>query len=248
MERSELLVRRSQEELERAQSALEEAEGQQAIAASNVAAARAELSRARQALNDTQVRAPFAGVISEKIVTVGEMVSPGTVLFRLVDHDVVRVLIRTPADDIALLHAGLPAEVLVEGFSKPFRGRVAYVGPRADTRTRTFPVEVLVDNAGQRRLLPGMFARVEVPLKTYPSATLIPRSSVLTQGKDATVFVVDPKGKTAHRRTIGIVRPFGSRHLIRQGLHPGDLLVITGQHLLQDGAKVRVVGKHRFEP
>ncbi|MFQ5912898.1 MAG: efflux RND transporter periplasmic adaptor subunit [Nitrospinota bacterium] len=241
LERSELLVRRTQEELQRAQSALEELDGQRAMAASNVAAARAELSRAQQSLKDSQVRAPFSGVISEKVVTVGEMVSPGTVLFRLVDHDVVRVLIRAPAHDIGLLHPGLPAEVLVEGFSRPFRGKVAYVGPRADARTRTFPVEVLVDNTGLRRLLPGIFARARVPLKTYPSAILIPRSSVVAQEKGSAVFIVDPERRTAKKRPIRIARAFGSRLLISQGLDAGDLLVIRGQPMLDDGARVRVV-------
>ncbi|MFQ5691923.1 MAG: efflux RND transporter periplasmic adaptor subunit, partial [Nitrospinota bacterium] len=208
MERSELLVRRSQEELERAESALEEAEGQEAMATANVEAARAELSRAQQALEDTQVRVPFTGVIAEKVVTVGEMVSPGTVLFRLVDLDVVRVLIRAPADDIGLLHPGLTAEVRVEGFSEPFRGRVAYVGPRADIQSRTFPVEVLVENRGPRRLLPGMFARVSIPVRTYPSAILIPQSSVVNRAPGPAVFVIDPESGVARRRPITIERTF----------------------------------------
>ena len=122
MERSELLVRRTQEDLQRAERALEEAEGQSAISVSNISAAEAELSRARQALSDTRLRAPFKGVISEKSVTVGEVVSPGTVLFRVVDHEVVRVQIRAPAADIRQVRSGLPASIRVEGFEKPFPG------------------------------------------------------------------------------------------------------------------------------
>ena len=245
MERSELLVRRSQEELERAQNALEETKGQRGIAAANVAAAAAELSRARLILKDTRVLAPFAGVIAEKVVTAGEMVKPGTILFRLVDHDVVRIRIRAPAADISLLHPGLSASVRVEGFGEAFRGRVAYVGPRADNRTRTFPIEVLVANRGPRRLLPGMFARVRVPLEIYPSAILIPRGSVATDGNNRFVFLIDPKRKTARRRPIRIAREFGPRLLVRGGLRAGDLLVATGRRLLEDGAKVRIVTERR---
>ena len=245
MERSELLVRRSQEELERAQNALEETKGQRGIAAANVAAAAAELSRARLTLKDTRVLAPFAGVIAEKVVTAGEMVKPGTILFRLVDHNVVRIRIRAPAADISLLHPGLLASVRVKGFGEAFRGRVAYVGPRADNRTRTFPIEVLVANRGPRRLLPGMFARVRVPLETYPSAILIPRGSVAANGKNRFVFLIDPKRKTARRRPIRIARKFGPRLLVRGGLQDGDLLVATGRRLLEDGAKVRIVTERR---
>lgn len=245
MERSELLVRRGQEELERAQNALEETKGQRGIAAANVAAAAAELSRARLTLKDTRVLAPFAGVIAEKVVTAGEMVKPGTILFRLVDHDVARIRIRAPAADIRLLHPGLSASVRVEGFGEAFRGRVAYVGPRADDRTRTFPIEVLVANRGPRQLLPGMFARVRVPLETYPSAILIPRGSVAGGGKNRFVFLIDPKRNIARRRPIRIAREFGPRLLVRGGLRPGDLLVATGRRLLEDGAKVRIVAERR---
>jgi multidrug efflux pump subunit AcrA (membrane-fusion protein) len=247
VERAELLVRRGQEELERARSALEEAEGQQAIAVANVAAAEAELSRARQALKDTQVRAPFSGFISEKVVTVGEMVSPGTVLFRLVDLSSVRVLIRAPADEVVLLRPGLPGKVFVEGFDRPFQGRVAYIGPMADSQTRTFPVEILVKNETQRRLLPGMFARVKVSLKTYNSAILIPRASIANRGNNSAVFVVDAERGIARRRPIKIERSFGSLNLIGQGLSAGDLLVVTGQQLLLDGAKVRSARKQNFD-
>ena len=241
MERSELLVRRTQEDLQRAERALEEAEGQSAISVSNISAAEAELSRARQALSDTRLRAPFKGVISEKSVTVGEVVSPGTVLFRVVDHEVVRVQIRAPAADIRQVRSGLPASIRVEGFEKPFPGRVAYIGPLADTRTRTFPIEILVDNRGGERLLPGMFARVTIPLKSYPSAILVPRAAVIHRGKDPFVFVVDPSSGTARRRTLRISRAFGSRLLVTEGLRAGDRLVTSGQHLLKDGAKVRVI-------
>ncbi|MFQ5897540.1 MAG: efflux RND transporter periplasmic adaptor subunit [Candidatus Methylomirabilia bacterium] len=248
LERAELTLRRIQEELELAESGLREANAKHAVAVADAAAAAAELARARQALADTQVRAPFAGVISEKLVTVGEQVAPGTVLFRLADLAVVKILARVRADNIGLLHPGAVAQLRVAGFPEAFHGRVAHVGPRADTATRTFPVEILVDNKGPRRLLPGMFARASIPVRSYPTAILIPRSSVVARDGAPIVFIADAERQIVHSQGITIARTFGSRYLIHEGLAPGDLLVVTGQHLLRDGAPVQVVETRQLEP
>ncbi|MFQ5846261.1 MAG: efflux RND transporter periplasmic adaptor subunit [Candidatus Methylomirabilales bacterium] len=248
LKRVELALRQVQEEVERAESGLREASAQRGVAKADLASAQAELARARDALADTQVRAPFAGVISEKPVTLGEHVAPGTVLFRLADLKVVKILIRIPADDVGFLHPGAKAEVTLTGFPEPLEGRVEHIGPRADAKTRTFPVEVLVENRGPRKLLPGMFARASIPVRTYPRAILIPRPSVLTEDGGPIVFVADPERKTAHRRPVTIARTFGSRHLITGGLESGDLLVVTGHRLLQEGAPIRVVETRELTP
>ena len=248
VERAELSVRQIQEELERAESGLREAEVQHAVAEAELTSTQAELARAREDLADTQVRAPFTGVISEKQITLGEQVVPGTILFRLADFTIVKLLIRIPTDDIEFLHPGMGAEVIVSGLSETFRGRVEHIGPSADHETRTFPVEVLVENQGSKRLLPGMFARAHIPVRTYPKAILIPRTSVLSESGGPAVFVADIEHGIARRRPVTIARTFGSRHLIRRGLQAGDLLVIMGQRLLRDGATIRVAGKRELEP
>ena len=248
VKRVELAFRQTQEELERAESGLHEAKAQHAWAKADLASAQAELSRARDVLADTEVRAPFAGIISEKRVTLGEQVAPGTVLFRLADLKTVKVLIRISADDVGFLQSGAEAHVTVKALPEPLQGRVEHIGPRADTETRTFPVEVLVENRGPRQLLPGMFARASIPVRSYPQAILIPRASVLTEDGTPAVFVADTNNGTAHRRSLTIARTFGSRHLITRGLEPGDLLVVTGHRLLRDGAPIRVVETRELEP
>jgi multidrug efflux pump subunit AcrA (membrane-fusion protein) len=244
----ELAFHRTQEEFERAESGLREAEGEHAVAKAELASAQAELSRAQDALADTQVRAPFAGIISEKPATLGEQVAPGTVLFRLADIKTVKILIRIPADDIGFLHPGENADITLTGFPEPFQGRVEHIGPRADPETRTFPAEILVENRGPRQLLPGMFARATIPVRSYPQAILIPRASVLTEDGTSAVFVADPKQETAQRRPVTIGRTFGPRYLVTRGLEPGDLLVVTGHRLLRDGAAIRVVETRELTP
>jgi RND family efflux transporter MFP subunit len=247
-ERAEMGIRDIQEELERTESGLREAEVRHAVAKAELARARAEREQAQEDLADTQVRAPFAGVISEKQITLGEQVAPGTSLFRLADLTVVKLLIRIPVDEIDFLRPGIMTDVSVSGLPGIFQGRVEHIGPRADTETRTFPVEVLIENQGSKKLLPGMFARANIPVRTYPKAILIPRTSVLGENGAPIVFIADMKRSTAHRRPVTIARTFGSRHLIHEGLQDGELLIITGQRLLQDGAVIRVTGKLELKP
>ncbi len=247
-ERAELALHRIEEEVERTESGLREAEVAHAVAEAEVASAEAELARAQESLADTKVRAPFAGVISEKTVTLGEQVSPGKVLFRLAELSVVKLQLRIPPDDIEFVRRGTITDVTVSVSPQAFQGRVANIGPRADDETRSFPVEVLVENRGPMRLRPGMFARAKIPVRTYPNAILVPRSSVLTDSGKSVVFVAQPEQRIAERRSVTISRTFGSRYLITEGLEPGDLLVISGQALLRDKAAIRVVGTRKIEP
>jgi RND family efflux transporter MFP subunit len=237
----ELALRRTQEEVERAESGLREAEAQLAVAEAEVASAEAERLRAREALADTRVRAPFAGIITRKSVTLGEQVAPGTILVRLADIGTVKLVIRIPADDVASLRIGAEAEITVAAFPQPLTGRVAYLGPGADAETRTFPVEILVENRGPRPLLPGMFARATVAVRTYPQAVLIPRSSLLSADGVPGVFVAEAGTGLARRRPVAVERAFGSRLLVAEGLAAGDLLIVVGHRLLTEGAAIRVV-------
>lgn len=248
VERAELAMRRVEEEAKRTESGLREAEVQLAVAQADLAAAEADLARAKKSLADTRVRAPFAGIISEKKVTLGEQVNPGTVLFRLAEIDQVKLLVRIPPEDIAFLRTGMEADVTISVAPTALPGRVAHIGPRADPETRSFPVEVLVTNRADAQLLPGMFARARIPVRTYPEAILIPRSSVLSLSGKTIAFVANSDSGAAELKRVTVGRTFGSRHLITQGLKPGDRLIVSGQALLQDQAAIRVVGTREPEP
>ncbi|HEX9879100.1 MAG TPA: efflux RND transporter periplasmic adaptor subunit, partial [Candidatus Binatia bacterium] len=213
VERAELAMRRVEEEAKRTESGLREAEVQLAVAQADLAAAEADLARAKKSLADTRVRAPFAGIISEKKVTLGEQVNPGTVLFRLAEIDQVKLLVRIPPEDIAFLRTGMEADVTISVAPTALPGRVAHIGPRADPETRSFPVEVLVTNRADAQLLPGMFARARIPVRTYPEAILIPRSSVLSLSGKTIAFVANSDSGAAELKRVTVGRTFGSRHL-----------------------------------
>ena len=240
VERQELSWRRIEEELESARSGQRETEALHAIARAELALANAQLDQARETLRDTEIHAPYSGIIARKSVTLGERVAPGQVLFRLADIETVKLDVRIPVADIHRLDTRIAAEVRVTGMEQEFTGRVANIGPRADQDTRSFPVEIFMANPG-RKLLPGMFGRAVIPVGTYPGAILIPRESVLFEDGEPAVFVVDPEAGVSARRAVRIARRFGARYMVSAGLEPGDLLVTAGQRVLLDGARIRVV-------
>lgn len=245
-ERQELAWRRIEEELEFARSGQRETKALHAIARADLALARVQREQAQATLKDTGIRAPFAGVITRKSVTLGERVTPGQVLFRLADIETVKLEVRIPAEDIHRLDARTEARVRVRGLGEEFAGRVTNIGPRADLETRSFPVEIFVANPPGRKLLPGMFASAAIPVGEYPDAVLVPRESVLFEDGKPTVFVADPRRNLAARREVTISRRFGPRYMIAAGLRPGELLVTAGQRLLVDGARIRIVTRRRL--
>lgn len=240
VERQELSWRRIEEELESARSGQRQTEALYAIAQADLDLVDVQLEQARETLRDTEIRAPYAGIIARKNVTLGERVAPGQVLFQLADVETVKLELRIPASDIRQIDARAAASVRVAGIEQEFTGEVANIGPRADRGTRSFPVELFLSNR-ERRLLPGMFARAMIPVRDYPSAILIPRESVLFEDGRAAVFVADPDAGRATRRAVRIARRFGARYMIAAGLEVGDLIVTAGQRLLLDGARIRVV-------
>lgn len=245
-ERQELAWRRIEEELEFARSGQRETEALHAIAKADLELARVQREQAQETLKDTEIRAPFAGVITRKSVTLGERITPGHVLFRLADIETVKLEVRIPAEDIHRLDARVVAKVRVRGLGEEFAGRVTNIGPRADLETRSFPVEIFVANPPGRKLLPGMFASAAIPVGEYPDAVLIPRESVIFEDGEPTVFVADPQRNLAARRGVTISRRFGPRYMITAGLRPGELLVTAGQRLLVDGARIRIVTRRRL--
>lgn len=246
MERQELAWRRIEEELEGAESGRRQAQAQQAIAKAELASAGVDLEQARENLRDTEIRAPFSGVIAEKNVALGERVTPATVLYVLTDIAMVKLNVRIPATDIHQLDTGIDTRVFVRGLNEKILGRVTNIGPRADAATRSFPVEIFITQSPSERLLPGMFARALIPVADYPGAILIPRESVVFDKGEPTVFVVDGDRNVAIRRSITIDRQFGSRYMVARGIEPGELLVTAGQRLLVDGARVRIVARREL--
>lgn len=241
---AEQQVRSAEQQLKAAQEQLvltekgARQEDRTAIAA-KVQQAEAALQLARISLQESTIYAPMAGVVSCKNLDEGNMVSPGVCIVTIVQVDTVKVVVGVGERDVALIAEGkTKAIVRTEAYDEVFEGTVQKVSPVADERTRTVEVEIHVPNP-QRRLKPGMFARVELVLREKKGVPVIPDHAVTWVEDEPFVTVVND-GK-AHRRAVKLGLAEGPVVEVTEGLQAGALVVTRGQQGLNEGDPVAVI-------
>ncbi|MFB0507769.1 MAG: efflux RND transporter periplasmic adaptor subunit [Thermodesulfobacteriota bacterium] len=238
---NEMELRRS--EFEKARSELESRQARIQTIEADLMAARVEVDRLQEDLADTVVRAPFDGVIGDRFVEMGDQVAPGQKLFTVLEISSVKVVARFPSEFIGRIEAGIPVEVTIRAYpATVFMGSVIHVYPEADPKTRTFAVEVKVNNQLKPMILPGMFARVRFPVMNLDQALVIPRDALMEDDRGTYLYTVDHSTKTARRRNL-VIEDLGAEDaVVREGLRPGETVVVRGQERLHDGAPVEWFG------
>ncbi len=176
-----------------------------------LATAQASLATAREAIDATEIRAPFAGRIERLEVDPDEYVEEGAAIATVVDTSPLTVTIRVPQQALRSVRTGLPAEVtFITGEIRP--GEVTFVGTSADAETRTFLAEVTVDNPGGE-IPAGVSAEVRIPTGTEVAHLLSPAIMSLsaegvlgikTLGEDGTVVFNDVEIVRAESRGIWV--------------------------------------------
>jgi membrane fusion protein (multidrug efflux system) len=197
----------------------------------------ARLAAARSRLGDLQIRAPFAGRVGLRRISVGSLVGPGTVITTLDDTDTMKVDFTVPEAALAAVTPGLA--IAARSVSYPdqvFAGKVASVDSRVDPSTRSITVRALVPNPAGL-LKPGMFLTVRLA-RDATDALVVPEQALVPEQGDMFVFVV--KDGTAEKRLVRIGQRRVGNVQIVQGLEAGDLVVTEGTQKLRDGARVQV--------
>jgi len=233
----------SQSEFEQRRTQME-ASRQQLDAARNGAAqqyqalqaARARVSLAHKSVADTTVRAPFAGVVAERLVSVGDYVTKGMKVAVVVRVNPLRVQLTVPEQSVSAVKVGAPITFQVDAFpGREFTGTVRYVSPTLEASRRALTVEAVVQNQSGD-LKPGLFAtaRIEEPEKV--PAVLVPADAVQTTAGTSRVYVVN--GDTAEERIVTLGQQVGSLVEIATGLKAGEKVATKNVAQLFDGAKV----------
>lgn len=208
-------------------------------------AAAAQLEEARIALGDTELRAPFNGVLVERRVEIGTLVSPGMAAFTVADLQQVKVRFSVPDTALDLFHTGRLLPVSVDAYpNERFEGRVLSVAPAADPKSRSFEIIVAIDNP-TLTLRSGMIASIEVRNDaTEHRQVRIPIDALVhdpTRDRYV-VYAVAPTDKgTATVKAIE-VRPgplVGNQVSILDGLSAGQRIVASGANMLQPGDVVK---------
>ena len=221
---------------------------QKTSADEGVKQARAAFQQAVVRRNEADIRAPFDGVIGRLFVEVGDMVGPGVPIAVVVDLTPLIGKVQIPERDLGLIYSKQPATLTVAAYpGAVFHGAVRRISPIIDPVTRMAEVEVLLPNE-DRRLKPGMFARVNIEVDRRPHALMLPSDAVLQESRlragdvsgnvERTYYVFVKQGNKAVRRAVDLGYTTGDRVEIRSGVSAGDSVVVQGQHLVQDGQLV----------
>jgi RND family efflux transporter MFP subunit len=213
----------------------------QARSAAEGAAARLAVLEAR--LARTVLRSPVDGVFDERAVEVGEMVTPGMRVGRVVSTQRLKVTAGIPERFAADLAVGAAARLTFDVFpGRDLEGRVSFVGSAVNTDDRTFPVEIVLDNPG-RVIKPHMVANVQVERARLAGELVVDQDVVMRTEIGYQVFVVVERegGMMAEARPVVLGPANENRVVIREGLAPGDRVVTAGQRLVDHGSRVRVV-------
>ena len=199
----------------------------------------AELEKTRSAKKTLTITAPISGFVVEKNIVAGQMVDSGMKLYRLADIGVVWVYAQVYEQDLSAVQLGQEATMTLSYLpDRKFRGRVTYVYPTVDEKTRTARVRMEFHNPGYF-LKPGMFATVELVADIAPSALLVPDSAVLRSGQKNTVFVALPGGKFEARTVALGMSGENDQDQVLSGLDEGERVVTSGQFMLDSESQLR---------
>ena len=208
----------------------------------------AELEKSRKPQRTLRVDAPIDGIVVEKMAVQGQMVEAGMKLYRLADLSIVWVQSQIYEQDLGLLKLGQEAEVSLSYMpDRKFRGRVTYIYPTVDEKTRTARVRMEFHNPGLF-LKPGMFATVELHAEVEPSAVLVADSAVLRSGEKNTVFVAVDGGHFEPREVTLGARAENNTYEVLSGLNEGERVVTSGQFMLDSESQLREAIQKMLSP
>lgn len=231
-----------------------EAKAQKEMAAASVQEAKAQVAEAKINLAFTQIQAPISGRMSRNLVDPGNLITTSTLLATIVDDDPIYAYATISEKDYLELKAqraqgngtepdsedGHPIFMgLGTNQGYPHAGHIDYVDSQVDSSTGTIQIRAVFANQNQA-LLPGLFVRLRLPLKTLPNALLLPDAAVSADQRGSYVLVVDAQDTVQYTPvTPGAQK--GEMRVISFGLHPQDRVVVKGLQRATPGAQVSPV-------
>ena len=217
------------------------------VATAEVAQARAALQLAELNLRDALVRTAVPGVIQTRTVQTGQYVQPGTVLATLLRREPLLLRFKVPEQDAARLRPGMTARFTVREATSPYSSTLSHVADSAAESSRMVDVTARIDDPRRGELRPGAFAEVVVPVGDAVEAPVVPQTAIRPSERGFLAFVVEDGVARERILALGLRTADGFVE-VRDGLRPGDRLVVRGGEALRDGAKVREDGAAAAAP
>jgi membrane fusion protein (multidrug efflux system) len=238
-------VQSAEAQLVVSQTQVATADSQVRLADAQLETQRASLQLAQASLANTRLTAPFAGVLTQRNLDAGAVVSAGSSgtntssvgILVIQDIQTVKVQVEIPERAVDRVIAGQTVRITVDALKgTPFSGTVARVVHTLDPRSRTMGVEVEIPNR-DGRLKPGMFARVELVLDTRKQALVVPGEALrLGEGRPAVMVVREGVAQSVPVETGVVDGPWIE---VRSGVTEKDKVIVQGKDLVKSGQKVR---------
>jgi RND family efflux transporter MFP subunit len=191
---------------------------------------------AKREFNDTKITTPISGIVTARIVDVGNYVNKASVVANVVDISKLKVKLNVAEKDAFKLRTNDNVNVATDVYPGViFSGKISSISSKAD-EAHTYPVEILLANSKDHPLKSGMFGRVSFISIKNNELLVMPREALIGSIKDAKVFVVE--GSIAKMKNVLIGSAFENWLEIKGGLNAGDKIVVNGQNNLQDNDKI----------
>ncbi|MFI3286963.1 MAG: efflux RND transporter periplasmic adaptor subunit [Rikenellaceae bacterium] len=207
-----------------------------------------QLEVSRHATNNLkenyELLSPISGIVTSRSFDPGDVYVPtgaGGIL-TVMQIDKLKVMANIPERYFPQVKLGMPVDISLEIYpNETFDGKVSLIYPALNSATRTFEVEITVNNSSDK-LRPGMMCTATLAFGTERHV-LVPDIAVLKQSgsSERYLFVIDPETSTADRRTVEIGRIIGNSYEIISGVEDGEDVVIAGMQKLIDGDKVKIL-------
>jgi membrane fusion protein (multidrug efflux system) len=186
----------------------------------------------------TRIRAPFDGVITERLVDEGEHVNIGTRLFVMADTDPLQLTMYLPEGEIKSIRTGQVLHIIPDANpDMRFTGKVIRLAPEVDQRTGTIKVTAQTRGGG----IPGSFVRVRIVTDTRPSTLTIPRRGVVADAGERFVFIAE--ADTVRRLEVFVGYEDEDYAEILEGLELGDSVVVAGAGGVRTGTKIKIIAR-----
>ncbi|MBN9419735.1 hypothetical protein ABS71_16285 [bacterium SCN 62-11] len=240
IEASRSKLRSAQARLQAMRSEVATAQARVDSAAAQVGAYQAAARRIERQLEFLVVRAPLTGVVTERNIDAGSLVSAGTAkpIYKLASVDRLKVYVDVPQSSSAGVAPGLAAEVYLPGSTRTIKGKVIRTTNALDAKTRTLRTEIQVPNA-QGLLAPGMAAEVNLQIPSGQPGWIIPAAALTIRPEGPRVVVIGPD-QTLKVQSVQVGADLGKQVQIVDGLRGGENLVLLPTDTMVDGQKVAV--------
>lgn len=200
----------------------------------------AELEKAGKPNIRLPIYTPLSGIVIEKMVQQGQYVNTGDALFNIADLSTVWVEVEVYENEFPNIHIGQQVEIRSQSFpGKPFTGRISFIYPFLDPKTRTVKARVEMPNPGMK-LKPDMFvnAIIKIPLV---SAIVVPVTAVMDTGKRQVVWMESSPGMF-EPRDVQVGQQTDDKIQILSGLKPGDKVAVSGGYLIDSESQLKGSG------